>query len=189
MKTRYILFGILSMVLVNTSCEKDESDCSNNGSIKGGYIKANISGESQDGVLLNESFTADKYACLSVYQDAYYSYYPYEDQLLFHIERSADNIGSGKFIAIDFWKSSDSISKISIRTKYQKIMDDNQVLSFYGSNYVEDAEFTNFSFDSLTGTLKSDYKVTYKFPIGDTATRTAIVTGDFNVQVTKIFHK
>jgi hypothetical protein len=184
MKNTILITSIFLMAFAINSCN-DDSDCDN--SSTGGIINVNINGLSCDSVSLDESFSADKFSSLSPYQDAYIT--DFNGQRLFHIERSAERVGSSKYIIIEFSESGNILTASSVFIYYSKLLDDNSTLVLQLGSYPSDTEISNFSYDATTGTLKGDFVANYDCFNGDIFTSTIIVSGDFDIHVTELLNK
>jgi len=184
MKPITVLFVSSISILLLTSCEKDymkESDLF----ASDGYITANITGESTDGYILDESFTADQYSSSDLTRGAIYRVE--DESLWFSINLSENYLDNSNFIGLSFTKTENLIHNISFSFYYEKLVNDNQVLQLYMYISVTSSEITNLEFDEATGLLTGNYSVTSITIVNPIRTLTA--TGEFQVKVREVVHK
>jgi hypothetical protein len=154
----------------------------------GGTIQGLITGISQDGVALNESFNFSKYfgtaACgeYHITNDTVYS---------FTFERVDPDVNSNVIIGFTRTKSGKFSGK-AFGIEYYKEMTGNKLLHYnpIGSEIIS-IDITDYSFDITSGLLKGKFSVTVKMydnsipPVA----RNSMVTGNFEITLKQAVYK
>lgn len=175
-----IIISFLAIGLIASSCKKNDDFFKKDDiAFKSGFIKANIVGTSQDNIALNESITAEYVSATDLTRSSTYSI-DANGNTVFKLNRSINLIGENNIsLEVKKFKTTGILPLLtSFYLKYQKKIDEKQVLSLYYDNYSggSTSSITNLVFDETTGSLKGAYSITEE---------TATITGEFDVVVVK----
>jgi hypothetical protein len=147
-----------------------------------GYINVNIQGTSRDGIVLNETFVADKFeVCDLSYSNSFWIHIHDEGKISFNLKRSFGKQMS-TWIFISFCLDGDLISEESIQIGICRSLDNNKVLDLWlnledNDDYSNPNSITNVKFDLKTQIISGDFK------FEDNRLSAINISGDFRMKL------
>ncbi len=180
-----IIISFLAIGLIASSCKKNDDFFKKDEiAFKSGFIKANISGTSKDGIALNETITAEYVPAADLTRSSIYQV-DENGNTNFSFQRSIDIIGNNSInLKITKFKTG-TVSLTKFYLNYQKKIDEKQVLTLDYYNEPSTSSITNLVFDETTGSLKGSYSATEVTYNNSGVKITSTISGDFDVIVVK----